>query len=134
MSISQTNQKGLFAGLLDINFTTFVTLKFLKVIYVILLVLIALGTISFFFTSLLRGGAGGIFVAFIVVPLVAFLYVVLARIYLEILALFFRIGENTSAIAAALTSGPPAGPATGYSGYQPPPAPPAAPGYQPPTA
>jgi len=53
---NQHNDRGLLAGLFDINFTTFVTLRFLKAIYVLLLVLL------------------------------------------------FRIGENTSAIAAALTS------------------------------
>ena len=67
-----------------------------------------------FFTLLLRGGLS-ILLAFVLAPLGTLLYLMLARISLEALALFFRMGENTSAIAAALGSGagpnadPPAG-------------------------
>jgi len=101
---NQHTDRGLLAGLFDINFTTFVTLRFLKAIYVVLLVLILLGGVLFFVSSIARGGASGVVLAVVVAPLGTFLYLMLARIYLEVLALLFRIGENTSAIAAALTS------------------------------
>jgi len=99
MSGSQLEAKNLLSGLLDFSFTSFVTLKFLRVIYALLLALILLGGIGFFF-SLAAQGAGSAIVALIVVPLVVFLYVVIARIYMELVALFFRIAENTSILVA----------------------------------
>jgi Domain of unknown function (DUF4282) len=110
--------KGFFAGLFDFHFTTFITLKFLRVIYAIVLALILLGGLIFFISSISRGGAG-ILIGVVVVPLVTMLYLVFARIYMELIALLFRIGENTSLIAQRLgnlpvpvvAAGPPGDPA-----------------------
>ena len=99
-----------FAALFDFSFTTFITLKFLRVIYTVLTVLILLVGGVLFLASLFRGGALGVFVAIVVVPAVTLLYLVFARITLEAIALFFRIGENTSAMAASLAG---ANPTTG---------------------
>ena len=105
MSTPQLESKNFFAGLFDFSFTTFITLKFIKVIYGLLVALILLGGLLFFVASIARGGAS-ILVALVLVPLVTLLYLVFARIYMELIALFFRIGENTSLIAARLGAGP----------------------------
>lgn len=104
MAQSQLEAKGFFAALFDLNFTSFITLRFIKVIYGILLVLILVFGLGFFVALLLRGGAS-IIVAIVVVPLVTLLYLIIARIYMEVIALFFRIGENTSLIAQRLGEG-----------------------------
>ena len=121
MSSSQLESKGFFSGLFDFGFTSFITLRFLKVIYTVLVVLILLTGVVFFIAAISRGGAG-IAVAIIVVPLATLLYLVIARVYMELVALFFRIGENTSIMARALSNG--STPASGYQqpgGYQQPP-------------
>ena len=107
MTNSPLEAKGLFAGLFDFGFTTFITLKFLRVIYIVLMVLILLGGLVFFLRLLFEGGAS-VVLAIVVVPFVTLLYLVFARIYMELIALFFRIGENT-ALLAAHAGGPPAG-------------------------
>lgn len=124
---SQADAKGLFASLFDFNFTSFITLKFLKFIYGIAMVLILLGGVFFFFSSLLRGEAGGVFIALFIVPIFVLLQLIFLRVYLESLALFFRIGENTQAIRQSLggSGGPGAG---GFGAYPSPP-----PASQPPT-
>lgn len=133
MSDSGLEAKGFFAALFDFSFTSFITLRFLKVIYAILVTLILLGGL-FFLIGALTQGAGAAILGLIAVPVVTLLYLVIARIYMELVALFFRIGENTSIMARASgggwggtvlppTQSPPASPGQ----FLPPPPP--APGY-----
>lgn len=96
--------KGFFAGLFDLGFTSFITLKFIRVIYTVLVTLILLAALVFFLVFLFRGGAG-VLVALVGVPVVTLLYLVSARVSLELIALFFRIGENTTLMASAMTVG-----------------------------
>lgn len=120
-SESSLEAKGLFSGLFDFSFTTFITLKFLRVIYIVLLVLITLTGLVFLIRALSEGGTAAV-IGLVLVPLVTLLYIVLARIYMELIALFFRIGENTSLLvtAAGRSFGGPGGgyggPAGGYGG------------------
>lgn len=97
-------RRGFFPTLFDLSFSSFITLKFLKLIYGVALVLIGLATLVFFITGLSRGGGTAI-AAFFLVPVFGLLYVVIVRIYLELIAVLFRIGENTSTMAAALGGG-----------------------------
>lgn len=108
----ETSAKGFFATLFDLEFKNFITVKFVKFIYIALIVFIVLTAFVYFVFILLTGfqtDAGGIIalLAVIGVPLVTLIYIVLLRVLLESVVVFFRIGENTSAMAAA------AGPGTG---------------------
>ena len=120
MSSSQLETKGFFSGLFDFGFTSFITLRFLKVIYTILVGLILLTGVVFFIAAISQGGVG-VVVAIVLVPIATLLYLVIARVYMELVALFFRIGENTSIMARALSNGstPPGHQPPG--GYQQPP-------------
>lgn len=109
MTSAQFQAKGFFAGLFDFSFTTFITLKFLRVISIVLMVFSVIGGLALF-VSLASRGAGGLLLGLMLAPLVVLLYVVVARIYLELIALLFRIGENTSLLvqqggASPATSG-----------------------------
>ena len=108
MSSNQLEAKGFFAALFDFGFTSFITLKFLRIIYTVLVGLILLCGAGFFIAFLLRGGFF-VLVAVVLVPLVTLFYLVIARISLETVELFFRIGENTSLMAAAAGGAGPAG-------------------------
>jgi hypothetical protein len=120
VALQADQAKGLFASLFDFNFTSFITLKFLKVIYIILMGVIALGAFLLFIGGLVTGTATSVFAALIIVPIGAFLYLLVVRVYLESLALFFRIGENTQAIRQSLGGSP--GPMPGgFGGYPTPP-------------
>jgi len=135
---SRLEAKGFFGSLFDFGFTSFITLKFLKLIYTVLVVLILIGGVVFLIAGLTQGGGSAV-ASIILVPIVTLVYLIFARIYMEIIALFFRIGENTSLMAAALTGqpGPGSAPAYGYpAGPGGPPAPPygpADPGVPPPS-
>ncbi len=115
MAQGSTQTKGFFAALFDFDFTSFITLRFLKVIYAILVGLVVLFGVVFLVVGFARGGVAAV-AAVLLAPLGTLLYLVLIRISLEVVALFFRIGEHTSVMAAALTghTAPPADPG-GYS-------------------
>lgn len=125
-STNPMETKGFFSGLFDFGFTSFITLRFMKVIYAILVVLILLAGAIFLIgglSALVNGEASGLLLL-IVAPLVTLLYLVMARIWMEMIALFFRIGENTSIMASAVQGpggGTTVGAAGGPSGSTPPP-------------
>jgi hypothetical protein len=108
MPSTQIEAKGFFASLFDFGFTSFITLKFLRVIYGVVVVLILVTGVVLFVASISQGGIYAVF-AIVVVPIVTLIYLVLTRVSLEIVALFFRIGENTSLMVAAANRPRPTG-------------------------
>jgi hypothetical protein len=97
-----------FGALFDFKFTQFVTLRVIPVLYVLSLTVITLAAVVYFFIALLGGaaafsdedaGAGvGILlllVAFVVVPLVWLIYVVISRVVYEFFISVIKIAENT---------------------------------------
>lgn len=97
-------EKGFFAALFDFSLTSFVTLKFLKLIYAVVTILVCLGTLGAVIAFLSQGGVG-VFIGIVIVPLVGLVYLIIARIYVEVVAVLFRIGENTSILAAQAAPG-----------------------------
>ncbi len=108
MTTSNSQQKNFIASLFDFGFTSFVTLRFLKVIYAIFVVLILLAGLFFLIGGLSTGNSLTIIGAIIFAPLVTLVYLVLARIAFEVIAMFFRIGDNTF-LAVQLLGGGKAG-------------------------
>jgi Domain of unknown function (DUF4282) len=115
MAGSPMETKGFFAALFDFGFTSFITLKFLRVIYTLLVCLILLVGLLFLIYGLSQGGGSAVAFIFLA-PLATLFYLIFVRIYMELIAMFFRIGENTSIMAAKLSgqSPPPAAPGYGY--------------------
>ncbi|WP_380169300.1 DUF4282 domain-containing protein [Jannaschia sp. R86511] len=106
--------KGFFASLFDLSFDSLITTKIVKVVYVLVLVLIALGYLVFLVSSFVRDPAVGVAVLVLGIP-VAFFYVIVARIQLEIVIAVFRIMESNVEIAAQGRgrAAPPAPPVAG---------------------
>jgi Domain of unknown function (DUF4282) len=117
MASSPMETKGFFAALFDFGFTSFITLKFLRVIYTILVCLILFVGLLFLIFGLAQGGGTAVAVIFLA-PLATLFYLIVVRIYMELIAMFFRIGENTSIMAAKLSGQAPPPTAPGY-GYDP---------------
>lgn len=95
---------GFFKGLFDLSFSTFVTTSVIKVLYVFLIVIAALASIGMLIsggismvTSISLENWGGVFVGLgmvIISPLVFVLYLIVFRIYMELLMVVFRIAED----------------------------------------
>ncbi len=108
----QTDPKSFFNALFDFSFTSYVTLKFIRVIYAVIVAIIGIGAIIVVISSATRGF--GPFIGGLIVAVVGgFLYLILARIYLELVTLLFRITDNTSVMASSLGGGAPGAPGGG---------------------
>ena len=86
--------KGFFGSLFDISFTEFITTRIIKVLFVLAIIGSAIAAAALLVTGIAGGGARA-FASIILAPLVFLLYVVMARIWLEVIMVMFRIVENT---------------------------------------
>lgn len=112
------DQKNFFSSLFDFDFKSFITIRFLKLIYIVLLALMCLGGAIWFLTGLfgiIQGEAIGL-LAMIAAPIITLIYIVILRISLEAVVVFFRIGENTSTMVSLMQGGTP-GPGNAPSGH-----------------
>jgi len=99
MPVIPQARKGFLASLLDTSFTTLVTTRVISVLYLLLLILVGVGLLAFVIAAIASGSAAEILVALIVGPLVALLYVVYARVILEVILAIFRLLESNREIA-----------------------------------
>ena len=87
-------QTGFFGGLFDLSFSEFVTTRVIKVLFVILIILSAIAALGLLIGGIAKGGVGAL-LFIIIAPIAFFLYVLMARIWLELIIVVFRIAENT---------------------------------------
>ncbi len=94
-------QLGFVSGLFDFSFTNFITTKVIKVLYGIWLVGLVLFILGGFGTAIMGMVNGAIlqgFLMVLVVPVAAVLYLIIGRIYFELIIVAFRIAENLTEI------------------------------------
>ena len=95
--------KGSIGMLFDLSFSEFVTTRVIKVLFIIGVIFAAIGSIALIVTGFSAGAGQGV-LFLILSPIVFLLYVLLARIWCEIIIVVFRIGENTSRLVDQGTS------------------------------
>jgi glycerol-3-phosphate acyltransferase PlsY len=92
--------KGFLGALFDLSFSEFVTTKLVKILYILLLILVAIGLVIGLITSVIslfsRGGFLAGLMGLIFTPIGALIWVIMARVWMEIIIVVFRIAENTS--------------------------------------
>lgn len=91
--------QGFFAALFDLDFKSFVTLKFAKFIYILLIVVLALGWLVYVVIGFIADPWLG-FAALLLGWIPAFLWLVLARVSLEFYIAMIRTSQNTAATTA----------------------------------
>lgn len=91
----QSAASGFFGRLFDFSFEEFITLQLIKVIYMIFVAFSGIGALVFFFGTVAEGGVA-IVAGIVIAPLFFLVYVILARVWLEVLIVVFRISENTA--------------------------------------
>lgn len=89
---------GFFATLTDFSFTEFVTTKIIKILYGLGILSAGLIALLAVISGFATGLAAGILML-ILSPVIFVLFVIYARVSLEILIVIFRIAENTTEIA-----------------------------------
>jgi hypothetical protein len=89
-----------FQTLFDFSFSEFITTKIIQILYGIGLLFAGIGAIMIivqgFNVSFLIG-----LLSLIISPIVFFIFAILARVWLEIVIVLFRIAENVGEIAKA---------------------------------
>ena len=110
-STTTVRESGLGA-MLDFNFNTFITLSVIKILYVLGLCLIALVWLGAIASALISKNLLGALGVLLIGGVAAVVYMIFFRIWLEIIVVIFRIGENTSKLVE-LRSGSPNHPGEG---------------------
>lgn len=88
--------KGFFAKIFDLTFSEFVTVKIIKVLFIIGIILATLGALGFLISSFASGKFFAIIMGLILSPIIWIVYVIMIRVWLEIIIVIFRIAENTT--------------------------------------
>ncbi len=119
-------EKGFFASLFDISFSSLVATKVIKVIYVLSMVLIGLTSLVIVVGAFSSSVGAGLFTLIVLAPLAALVYLIYVRVILEVIICVFRIMETNVELVSLQRAA--AGPGT------PPPSapPPVPPAHEPP--
>lgn len=125
---SRAHESGALEALVDFGFTRYGTPRLIRILYGIGVVVIVLGALGFLLGGLFAGPgsprAGEVVFLLVIIPVGALFYLIMLRIYAEIVTVIFRMAGGVEAIARSLGDGAsPPGPGGGPGG-----APPTAPG------
>ena len=90
--------RGFFSRLFDLSFQSFITTSIIKVLYILLI--IGAGLVALLFIGAGFAADTGIGVVMLIVsPLIFLIYVILGRVYLELVIVLFRIHDQTAETA-----------------------------------
>ena len=89
------NDKGFFGSLFDLSFTEFVTTRIIKLLFIVGIVAAGIGALAILGGAIAAGGFLRIVLGLVLTPVAFVLYVLLVRVWLELIIVMFRIAENT---------------------------------------
>ncbi len=95
-----SDKTGFFKTLMDFSFSNLIAPKVVKFLYVVGIIVCAFTSLSMVVTGFATSVASG-FLLLIFSPVFFVLMVIMARIYLEIIIVIFRIAEDLRKIANA---------------------------------
>lgn len=101
-SAAVASSKGFFAGLFDFTFENLVALKVIKVLYGLFLLALALGILGGLGTSVISVVNGQVLAGLgmlVLLPIGALLYLILGRVYFELIIVAFKMAEDLDEIA-----------------------------------
>jgi len=87
--------QGFLGSIFDFSFTEFITIRIIKFLFILGIIFAAIGTLLLIITSFSKGIGAGI-LALVLSPLVFLVYVLLARIWCEMVIVVFRIADHTA--------------------------------------
>jgi len=86
-------ERGFLSSLFDLSFTSFITTKIIKLVYVVTLVVVAIVAVTGVVLAFRQSPEFGVLALLVLAPIGALLYVVLVRLWLELVIQVFRITE-----------------------------------------
>ena len=91
--LSADAAKGLIGSLFDLSFKSFVTPRVIQILFILELIVLAVFAISMIAMGFSQGALAGVLVL-LLSPLIFLIGVLIARIYLELVIVLFRIYET----------------------------------------
>jgi len=91
-------EKGFLGSLFNLSFTEFITTRVIKVLFILAIIFAAIAALVMIVSGFAGGVLSGI-VLLIISPILFLVYVILARVWLELVIVIFRIAENTGRLA-----------------------------------
>ena len=91
-------EKGFLGNLFDLSFTEFITTRVIKVLFILAIIFSAIAAIAIIISGFVGGALQGI-VLLVILPILFLVCVILARVWLELVIVIFRIAENTGRLA-----------------------------------
>lgn len=92
--------RGFFSALFDLSFSSLVTTRVIKFIYVITLIVIGLAALFFVVAAFAESAALGVLTLIVIAPVLSLLYVIYARVLLEVIIALFRLVEYNRELVA----------------------------------
>jgi hypothetical protein len=94
----ENTKRGFFESLMDTGFDSLITPKLITFLYVVSMVLLAIGTLFVIIAGFASEVGTGILLLFLA-PLVALIYLIVIRLWLELIVVTFKIREATEETA-----------------------------------
>jgi hypothetical protein len=103
------DQKGFLASLFDFSFSEYITMKVIRVLYMLIVILVGIVALFMLLGGLMALGSNPVqgLLTIILAPVGFLLYVVMSRVYLELVMVIFKIGDNTEKMANGGNHTPP---------------------------
>lgn len=92
-------RRGFFAALMDTRFDSLITPSLITFLYVIAIVLLALGTLAVIIAGFAESGGTGVLLL-IFAPIGALIYLIITRLWLELIVVAFKIRDAAEEVAA----------------------------------
>ncbi len=90
-----SERKGFIGSLFDLSFTEFVTTRIIKFLFVLAIIASAIGAVAMVIGAFSSHSVPVGILGLVLSPVVFCLYVLLSRMWLELIIVAFRIAENT---------------------------------------
>lgn len=91
-------RRGFFESLMDTRFDSLITPSLIRLLYVIGMVILAIVAIGFIIAGFVESAGTGV-IALILAPIFALIYLIVLRVYLELVIVAFKIREGIDVVA-----------------------------------
>ena len=93
-----TTQRSFFESLMDTRFNSLITPKLIRFLYIVGMIALAIGTLVWVIAGFTHSAGEGV-LFLILAPIVALVYLIVVRLYLELIVVAFKIRDAAEEIA-----------------------------------
>jgi hypothetical protein len=91
-------RSGFFASLMDTRFDSLITPSLIRFLYVVAMIVLAIGVVAVIIAGFVNSAGSGI-VWLILAPIGALIYLILIRLWLELIVVTFKLREAAEEVA-----------------------------------